>query len=305
MSTDYGATWSAPVVLGSGFFGVLDVQVTLDGEVFVLAMQRDPEVAPVLLQRTRDGVWQERADIPLRSVWYASSGAIALLGEGADASVVALLTATLDQPNTVYLARRPLMGGDWEVSKRTIATDGAVFTGVRAVSYGYRAAGTSQPGASFVMVARDGASVYTLTTLDGGASWTAGDQVAQGGTAITAAGIGYDGAAQHLVTIWNCCTDAGWGGAAAATHYAAAAPAGSSSWTPDPATTNRTPLISGARAASLTTVVHAANAQIAWLIWLEDGQDIRARSIGLNEIVPVDQYPTPTPLPTRTVEATP
>jgi hypothetical protein len=293
-STDYGETWTEPTSLGTGYFGVLDLAVTLEGEVFALAMQRDPEVAPVLLHRGLDGAWSEREVLPLRSVWYASSGGLAVAGEGRDAHLVALLTATTEQAGTAYFLRRPVSGGAWEVARRSIES-GGTLTGVRAISYAYRdSAGVVRPGVTFTLSVLEGAAVYALTSLDGGASWSQGEAVAQGGPRLTAAGVAYDAAAQSLVAVWNCCADAGWGGNAAATHYAAWSPAGSGAWSPAPNAADRTPLVSGARSAALTTLAQAFNARIVWLAWVEDGQEVRARSFGLNQVVPADRYPQPT-----------
>ncbi|MCA1438576.1 hypothetical protein I6F33_37595 [Bradyrhizobium sp. BRP20] len=141
--------------------------------------------------------------------------------------------------------------------------------------------------------------MYALTSLDSGASWSPGDLVTLGNSRITAAGVAFDAAAQSLVAVWNCCTDTGWGGNAAATHYAAWSPIGSSQWSPDPGTTSLSPLVSGARSAALTMLAQASNARIAWLAWVEDGQEMRVRSLGLNQVVPVDRYPQPTPRPTQ------
>lgn len=289
-SADYGATWSAPTTLGEGFFGVLDLAVTLDGEVFVLALQRDPEVAPVLLRRDRAGAWGGRETLPLRSIWYASSGGLAVVGDGPDAQLIALLTATPDQPGAAYLLRRPLSGGAWQIARHTVTAEG-VLADVRAGGYTLTdPAGSPRPGITFTMTGRDGAAIYALTSLDQGASWSRGEQIARSGGRITAAGVGFDAAAGALVAVWNCCEDATWGGDAAASHYAAWSVAGSGSWTPD-RNTAPVPLVSGARSAALTTLAQAPNARIGWLIWVEDGQEVRARSFGFNQVIPADRYP--------------
>jgi hypothetical protein len=67
----------------------------------------------------------------------------------------------------------------------------------------------------------------------------------------------------------------------------------------------RAALISGARSANLTQLAHAPNARIAWLVWVEDGQTMRARAANLDQIIPADQYPTPTPRPSATAKVLP
>ncbi|MFN8567040.1 MAG: hypothetical protein U0Z44_05840 [Kouleothrix sp.] len=52
ISRDGGASWAAPEHLADNVFGVLDVAATLDGQVAVLALQREP-VAPIVITRWR------------------------------------------------------------------------------------------------------------------------------------------------------------------------------------------------------------------------------------------------------------
>lgn len=297
-SSDYGATWSAPESIGDSFLTVLDVATTVTNDVYALAMQRDGEqVRPLLLHRTPAGAWSQEL-LPVAATWYASSGALTVVGSGDSAQLVALLTTSADHPGAAWTLTRPLSARTWTTQLHTTPDAGGLLAGVQVVVYPFPADATLGQGITFSATLRDQGAMYTLTSRDGGATWQPWSPIARASGRITAGGIAFDPAAQRLVAIWNCCDDASWGNAHA-THYAAWADPTGGDWTPPRSTTmdDRAPLISGARAANLTQLAHAPNARIAWLVWVEDGQTVRARADNLDRIIPADQYPTPTPRP--------
>lgn len=319
-SHDRGKHWSPPTRLGGGLFGVLDIATTLDNQVFVLAMQRDPSLAPVIFRRGPDGHWGDRETLPLRDVWYASGGALVVAGDGlpgARPHLVAMLTGGEAEPGTVYVLRRPLDGGVWSVGSRVArgAGSGELPGTVRGLAYAWWRGQAASPAVSFTFTMRDSANVFALTSLDGGESWGDVEAVARsgrpsqgaGGTYILSAAPAYDPVAQSLIAIWTCCQDGLWGNAEA-THFASWRPLASLRWSPDlrPETFGqRIPLISGASAAGLTAVSQAANARVAWMAWIEDGQAVRVRTLPLDRILPGAAYPTLTPTPTPQRSQTP
>lgn len=318
-SRDQGAHWSAPTRLGGGLFGVLDVATTLDNQVFVLAMQRDPSLAPVLFHRDAGGRWGERETLPLRSVWYASGGALVVAGDGMPGvapQLVALLTAGESQPGTVSLLRRPLDGGPWSIDRRTLpgASSDALPGATRGLAFAWRRGETTAPGVSFTFTLRDTADVFALTSLDGGATWGEIEPVARSGltsagaagSTILSAASAYDPVAQSLIAVWTCCADGRWGNVAA-THYASWRPLAERAWRPElrPETFHqRVALVTGAHAAGLTAVDQAANARVAWMAWVEDGQSVRVRTLPLDRVLPGAAYPTLTPPPQHTRSTT-
>lgn len=309
-STDGGETWSAPLRLGGGLFGVLDVATTLDGQVVVLAMQRDPELAPVLFQRGSDGTWGAREALPLRSVWYASGGALAIVGDGmpGEPALVALVTGPESQAGTVYLLRRPLSGGRWSIGSRQVtgATSGVLPGAVQAVTYSWHPAdGQLQPAVTFAFTMRDTANVFALTSLDGGQTWGEVEPAVHSGqssdgassTSILSAAPAYDPVAQQLVLVWTCCVDGRWG-ETAATHYLSRSAVGSGRWLPELEPERfalRQPLVSHAQAVGLSAMAQAANTRVAWLTWIEDGHQVRVRTLALDRVIPYRDYPGATP----------
>jgi hypothetical protein len=311
-SRDVGRTWSQPTRLAGGMVGVLDVATSAtSNDVFVLAMQRDPAVAPVSFVYDA-GQWSERTVLPLDRAWYGSGGSLVISGDGPDATLVALVTANPDVPRTVYMLRRPLSGGAWElVGSRTIPDDtaGSITRAVRGVAYTLQnASGQAIAGVTFTFTLADYPSAYAVTSLDGGQSWGAAEPIvhygvpAQGsaGPLVLAVAPAFDAAAQRVVTVWSCCADATWGNVEAS-HSASWSTPSSGLWTPDQGPgqqAQRVALISGAAGAGLTGLAQARNSRIGWLAWVEDGNQVWARTLSLNTIIPVERYPAPTVVPT-------
>jgi hypothetical protein len=312
-SIDYGRSWSAPTLLGSGMVSVLDVATSAtSNEVFVLGVQRDPAVAPVFFRRSEAGAWSEREVLPLDRAWYGSSGSLVVSGDGSEATLVALVTAHEREPRTVYLLRRPLTARAWSlVGSRTITHDnaGEIARGARGVAYTVRSGDdTIYQGITFTVTFADYPTVYAITSLDGGRSWGEAEQVVRygqravgdDGTLILAAAPLFDAAARRLVTVWSCCVDTTWGNKEA-THYASWSTPGSGVWTPAQgpgAESRRVEMISGAHSAGLTTIAQPRNGQLAWLVWVEDGMEVWVSTVRPNTIIPVTFYPAPTPQPT-------
>lgn len=296
-SRDLGETWSTPERLGVGLFGVLDVATTLDGQVFVLALQRDPVVVPVLLQRTDDGQWREREVLPAGAVWYGSGGALVVAGEGTDAEphLVALVTGAETPHGAVYVLRRPVRGGAWSFGSRQVVGAGVLPGAVQGIRFAWTdASGVVHPGVSFAFTMRNTASVFALTSRDGGRSWSVVEDVVRSGRAssgaagvyIPAAAPAYDPRTQRMAVIWPCCADALWG-RAEATHYASRSSLGSGVWLPTlrPETfDSRIPLISNAQSAGLTVAAQALNTSTAWLAWVEHGRQVQVRTVALEQM---------------------
>jgi hypothetical protein len=288
-SRDRGASWDEPQYLAGDTFGVLDVAATLDGRVAVLALGRDP-LAPFLVTREAGGSWGAADPIPVGPAWYASAGSVVIAGEGAEAHVVALVSAGKEAPGTVFVASRPLGGGAWSVGSRRLAGapgDGLVRS-VRGV-----AALVSEPNGesrwivAFSLTMLSAPDVYALVSNDGGASWADVSRVTAAGEGTFGA-LAYDAAARRLVALWTCCEDARWGGAAS-THYGAWSVPSSGSWEPR----ERVPLVTGAKAAGDTAAAQATNSRFAWLAWVEDGNSVAARALDLDRVVAGDQYALP------------
>lgn len=311
-SKDGGKHWSNPVRLGGGLFAVLDVATTLDNEVFVLALQRDPELAPVIFHQGSDGRWRGRETLPLRHVWYASGGALVVAGDGlpgAEPHLVAMLTGDEAESGIVYTLRRPLRGGSWSVGSRAVdGVEGGRLPGTaRGLAYSWRQGQTVSPAVSFTFTMRDRPNVFALTSLDGGVNWGEVESVVRSGQAgqgnngasILSAAPAYDPAAQSLAAVWTCCKDGLWGNAEV-THYASWRPLLSPVWRPDlrPETfEQRVALVSGSSAAGRTAIDQAANSRVVWMAWVEDGQEVRVRTLPLDRLLPGGAYPTPAPPP--------
>ncbi|MBX0331125.1 exo-alpha-sialidase [Oscillochloris sp. ZM17-4] len=300
-STDLGATWSAPEPIGRPFFSVLDVAATDTNEIYVLALWADAAhdgVIPALLHRSAAGEWDSEL-LPENDTWYASSGALAVVGTGDTAQLVTMVTAFRNLPGSALTLSRPLRGGSWVAQFHTIPDAGSILTDAQVVAYPYRDGATLRQAVTFSATMRDEGSMFALTSLDGGATWLPWSTITSPAGIITAGGIAFDPSAQRLVAVWNCCEEALWG-SAASTHYAAWANPVIGGWTPPAETTlsARAPLITGARSAHLTQLAHAINARVAWLVWVENARTVRARAVNLDRIIPASQYPTPTPRPT-------
>ena len=308
-STDHGTTWSVPERIGGSvpMMGVLDMATTLDNQVFVLALQSTGTgVRAVLLHRAADAQWAAPEPIPFAAPWYGSGGALVVAADelpGHAPQLVAAVTAgTEGAGGVVEIAQRPLRGGAWTVTPRPVTgTAGGAWAGVtRGVAYTWTQGAVRAPAVTFTVVMRDDPTIYALTSRDGGRTWGMAESIARApsGTTIRSAAPAYDPVAQSTLAIWTCCTDGLWGNAAA-THYASWRALGASAWTPtlDPATFGqRVPLVSGASAAGMSSVAQAANTRVAWLAWVEDGQQVRVRTLRLDQVIPFAAYPTATPL---------
>lgn len=290
ISRDGGASWAAPEHLADNVFGVLDVAATLDGQVAVLALQREP-VAPIVITRAGDGTWSTPDRIPVQSAWYGSSGSLVLVGEGAAARLVALTTGFGPAPGVVFLAARALHANTWHVvSRRVDAAAGERLAGnVRGLSAG---SGTSALVAfSFAILGAPGA--YALVSNDAGASWgeiermTPAEHAAHGAAPFSA--LAYDPAARRLAALWTCCEDARWE-SAESTHYGAWSVPGSAAWQPS----TPVPVITGAAAAADTALAQAPNSRLAWLAWVEHGDSVAVRALDLNRLIDAAEYPLPT-----------
>jgi len=102
----------------------------------------------------------------------------------------------------------------------------------------------------------------------------------------------YDVAADRLLALWVCC------GADAATHYASWSMPGSGVWQPAQGPgryDTPIPVILGSRAAAMTVSAQAANGRVSWVAWVEQDKRVEVRSVNLNQLIPIGEYPTPLP----------
>lgn len=142
--------------------------------------------------------------------------------------------------------------------------------------------------------------MYALTSLDGGVSWGGIESILVFGTSGAKTlydALAYDPAADRLVAFFTCCGDANWEWVEA-THSARWSRPGSGSWqTPageDPQ--QLVPLALASRAAAQTVTAQAPGSRTTWIAWIDTLNRIEVRSVELNRIIPIDQYPTPTQL---------
>jgi len=300
LSTDFGTRWSAPERISSACRRVNDVAATTSGElVILLTCVAGPSVGqPMVLVRTADGTWlpPERLNA---AVWQYSEGKLALVGEGPALRILGLMLAGRNGMPIAYLFSRTLVGNS-TVQARPIQLRGNRPTGMR-MWYPHRlvfnrqqADGSIQPGVIFTWSSADAdiAGIYGLTSLDGGASWGAVEEIIYLGPTRTKtlfAPVAYDPLADRLVVIWTCCADTRWE-VAPATHFARWSVPGSGQWW-QPGRTDD-PLILGSRVAGETVAAQSANSRQVWLAWIEQQQRIEVRSLNLNQVVPIDQYPT-------------
>jgi hypothetical protein len=75
---------------------------------------------------------------------------------------------------------------------------------------------------------------------------------------------------------------------------------GAGFWQPEPLAAP-IPLVLGAHTASLTICAQTRNSRAVWLAWVEGLKRVEVRSLDLDQIVPVDAYPTVTPTATGSV----
>ncbi len=303
ISRDNGETWGEPQHLTDNAFGVLDVASTLDGQIAVLALRREP-TTPIVITRNSDGVWSQPDPIPVSSTWYGSSGSIVVTGTGDVVRVVALTTGFKEAPGYVFLAARSLNGTDaWRVGTRQVDTpqsEGLVGN-VRGLAATISTPeGGSQSRVAFTFALRSAPDAYAVVSNDGGTSWSDITKITRASdpTSDVApfSALAFDPAAQRLVALWTCCEDARWG-SKPSTHYGAWSVPGSDDWQPH----EQVPVITGAVAAADTVVAQASNTRFAWLAWVENGNTVAARAIDLNHIIATDQYSTATPAPTLVI----
>jgi hypothetical protein len=294
---------------------------TPDGQLAVLLnCVRGQAVYPAMLVRTADGRWLPLQRLAIPS-WYGAEGAVVVRGDGRDARVSALLTGPTPSmaPGTVYLARKYLVNAadGWEVVKRTADTTAFPvpdrFTRPQGIAFDRTRPDVppgQREGICFTWVDRDAGRAYALTSFDAGSTWGPIEPVVYAGDTdpqrVHFAAPAYDPAADRLVTIWTCCAGTLFV-PAASTHYASWSVPNSHQWqpnqlpgTPDP----RIPLVDGARAAYTTVAAQTPNTRLTWLAWVDMQRQLEVRSLDLNQIIPLSQYPTPT-ISSTTPEATP
>jgi hypothetical protein len=61
----------------------------------------------------------------------------------------------------------------------------------------------------------------------------------------------------------------------------------------------------GSRIAWNSVGAQSSNARVTWVAWVEGGKEIHARSINLNQLVPIAAYPTAAPRPSPTIGGAP
>jgi hypothetical protein len=313
-SSDYGRSWSAPRQIGADCYNVQDMATTLDGQIVVLALctpgRHDVQVWPGLIVRRADGVWLARDTIPIDGRW----GSLVLTGDGSDARAVALLTNSENSRDAWIVQKRLADPGPWQVQVKDL-TPPAGYTAREATFYLHRglafrrANGTT--GVIFTWAVYGGNAIYALTSLDGAQSWGPIEAVVahpdgQDHPSALADPLdarwsvpAYDGYADRLVVVWVG-RDLQTPFPSIATHYASWSAPGSGEWQPF-AIPGRyaplVPLVTGAERAAYTASAQAGNASFFWLAWIDAYTTVKARTIDLNLIVPVDQYPTATPRP--------
>jgi hypothetical protein len=311
-SRDYGASWSAPQRILTHCWTALDMATTPSGQIVVLAncwrlVNGNGEGHTEFAIRHSNGSWLPAQRLEVNS-WF---GAVALAGDGQDLRITALtMPFARNNPRAGHLIGKYLADpGPWQVRDLALVP-----------------AGVSDPGAmrwqahhlSFTRLLTDGrvttgevftwsdterAHAYSLTSLDGGLSFgpvvpiVIDDSVPQDTGAkapAVFAAAAYDPIADRLVAIWTCCQEAQYE-RIPVTHYASWSVPGSTSWTP-PNGAGRIPTILGSRSAHRTATAQAPMSRWTWVAWVEGPNQITVRSFDLNKIIPIDQYPTATPV---------
>lgn len=303
-SADDGETWSAPTRIAAGCRRVNDVVADGDGRLAVLLVcdeARGNYLAMML--RSADGAWQPLERLPVATNYFSESSLV-LVGTGSAATVVGLTFVMEGGVATGYLLRRPLSGdtpaaitrvsvsapADWQLGARMWNLRGLAFT---------RPSGS---GVIFTFTDAEGnGGAYALTSLDGGLSWGGLERIAAPFTPgfIFSAAPAYDPAADRLVAVWSCCAGEVLR-AAPATHYGSWSAPGSGRWQTLGGTAPL-PLVLGSRVAGETTSAQAANSRHTWVAWVEGLKQVVVRSLDLNQLIPVDAYPTAAPFIAPTV----
>jgi hypothetical protein len=300
-SADYGVSWGAPQRIATDCTRVNDVAATADGFLVVQLICADGPRAnrAALVVRQPDGTWlpPEYLTIP---VWYYSEGAVVTIGTGADARAVSLLLAgSGDVPRAFIASRRLSDTGAGQVAARTLVVPGRQLGPrmwhPRGLAY-TRPDGTT--AMTFTWADAERGTAYTMTSLDAGTTWGDVTSLAQPGSdgeQIAFVAPAYDVAADRLAAIWTCCGLDQWE-SSGTTHFASwGVPGGT--WrtvTAPGGTGERLPLILGARSAYETVTAQSAGSRTAWIAWIEQQQRVEVRSLDLNQLIPVDQYPQPT-----------
>jgi hypothetical protein len=310
-SGDYGQTWSAPTRLLTHCWSALDMATTPSGLIVVLAScwtlaGSDTIGHTEIAIRGADGVWLPPQRLELES-W---SGAIALAGDGQDLRITALTIPFAQGAPTVghllghYLADH----GPWQIDDVPLAPQGSAAPGglrwqLRHLSFTRPLPdGRVTTGLIFTWSDFERAHAASLTSLDGGLTFGAVVPIVRDDSVPPTTGAGapavfpapaYDPVADRLVALWSCCQDTLYSGVAA-THYASWSVPGSDRWTPAP-DAPRIPTILGSRSAHRTASAQAPMSRWVWVAWVEGDNAITVRSYELNQIIPADQYPTPTP----------
>jgi hypothetical protein len=300
-SADYGASWAPPQRIASDCRQVDDLATSTEGDVVVMLICNDGPNASTLAIVTRrpDGSWLplDRLNIP---VWYYSAGSVVITGSGADARAVGLVFAEQGGHPVGYLVSRRLAdSGPWQIAKVDAAPADGQMTGLR-MWYVRGLAFTRQSGQqglifSWTDTERSGA--YAVTSLDGGRSWGPVETIIPGSgklNDVVFVAPAYDPVADRLVAVWACCgfTQFSTGNS---THYASWSVPGSGTWRPEP-DAPPIPLVLGSRSAFETVSAQASNSRTAWVAWVERQQRIEIRTLDLNQVIPVDQYPQPSPM---------
>ncbi len=305
-STDYGETWSTPITIGQGCYNVQDVATTLDGQLVVLALCTPTDttqwdVWPGLIQRRADGTWLPKAEIRVDGRW----GSVVLVGDGDEARAVALL-ANHSTTGTGYIIQKRLADpGGWQVQSKDLSPPPG-YTRSEATYYLFRAMSFTRPngtdGLTFTWSVYGANAIYAITSLDGGQSWGNTEAVVvyhdpeEGQPPLLDhrfSAPAYDARADRLAILYVA-SDTQSTFPPIGTHYAGWSVPGSGRWFPSAVPGSyqaRIPLVTGAERAAYTATAQTSNASYFWLAWVDRYQHIKVRSLDLNLIIPIDQYP--------------
>lgn len=285
LSHDHGATWETPQRIATAVSAVLDLAVSPDGWVAILAsgFQRTGVTAignTTVVIREPGGAWRQPQVLAVAAVF----GSIVISGAAADARAVAILGDK--QPNSVAIIARSLAGEQpWRLERHTLALggdDADYFWNMRGTTF--TRLGNATAGIVFAWTRRHHGQVFALRSLDG-VSWgeielaRADDADSQ----ITWAAPAYDPAADRLVLLYPCCADQHETQPAA--HYAAWSNPDGAGWTQGTA-----PLILSDRAADMTTIAQSPGSRQVWIAWVEESQRIELRRWDLERILPAALY---------------
>jgi hypothetical protein len=309
MSSDYGVHWSTPQQLLTSCWNALDMATTPGGWIVVLAncwtSGNDDGPRTVFVIRREDGVWLPPQPVPIES-WL---GTLALAGDGQDLRITALTVPITDgQRATGHLIGKYVADpGPWQI--HALPLNPGSFDSADVVRWHFRHLsftrllpdGHVTTGLIFTWSEAERAHAFSATSLDGGLTFGPavplvvdddGPQTTGAGAPAVFAAPAYDPIADRLVAIWTCCRDALYA-REVVTHYASWSVPGSTEWTP-PEGSGRIPTILGSRSAHRTASAQAPMSRWTWVAWVEGPNTVTVRSVDLNTIVPIDQYPTPT-----------